>query len=354
MTSIDVDLRAVTKRFDQTVAVDNVSLAIEHGRFVTLLGPSGCGKTTLLRVIAGFETPDEGRVFLDGVDVTDLPPHKRDVHTVFQAYALFPHLTVAENIAFGLKRKGVAKAKVKELVAEALDLVRLPDLGDRVPAQLSGGQQQRVAIARAVVLEPPVLLLDEPLGALDRKLREEMQIELKELQRRLGISFVFVTHDQDEALAMSDVVVVMNSGRIEQMGTPREIYERPATRFIADFVGVTNVLTGVVRSVENGLVTVEAAGGRVVVPADLAEGAEAEIAVRPERIRFASDDDEHAIRGTVESARYLGDVTHWHVRLDDGAAWVVLSQNDGKASGVEPGRRVRLAWAPEHTIRFRQ
>ena len=345
-----VSLTNVTKRFGQTLAVDGVSLDVAPGEFVTLLGPSGCGKTTLLRMIAGFETPDSGTVRLGGEDVTALPPYKRDVHTVFQQYALFPHLTVAGNVAFGLKRAGVAKKDLGEKVEEALDLVRLPGLGDRYPSQLSGGQQQRVAIARAVVLEPRVLLLDEPLGALDRKLREAMQTELKELQRRLEISFVFVTHDQDEALAMSDRVVVMNGGRVEQAGEPREIYERPHTRFIAEFVGVTNVLEGVVASSDGANSVVEARGQRVPVAAKLAPGSEVRIAIRPEKIRFVGASDEGAIPGTVEGARYLGDVTHWHVRLDDETTWTVFARDDGGAGQIAPGRRVGLAWAPEHGV----
>ncbi len=303
-------------------AVDGVSLDVDAGEFVTLLGPSGCGKTTLLRVVAGFERPDSGTVMLGTDDVTDVPPHRRDVHTVFQQYALFPHLTVAGNVAFGLKRKKIARDEVSRRVGEALDLVRLPGHDDRYPAQLSGGQQQRVAIARALVLEPRVLLLDEPLGALDRKLREEMQTELKELQRRLGMSFVFVTHDQDEALAMSDRVVVMNAGKIEQAASPREIYERPATRFVADFVGVTNVAKGMG---ENG----------------------ATVAVRPEKIRFVDAGESGALAGTVEGARYLGDVTHWRVRLDDGSEWTVFARED---DALAPGSRVGLTWDHEHTI----
>ena len=315
-----VSLRDITKRFGEAVAVDGVSLDVDEGEFVTLLGPSGCGKTTLLRVVAGFERPEAGRVFLGGEDVTSVPPHRRDVHTVFQQYALFPHLSVARNVGFGLRRKGLGRADVERRVAETLDLVRLPGLGDRMPAQLSGGQQQRVAIARAVVLEPRVLLLDEPFGALDRKLREEMQSDLKALQRRLGISFVFVTHDQDEALAMSDRVVVMNEGRVEQDAPPREIYERPRTRFVAGFVGVTNVV--------------------------------GDTAVRPEKIRFVEASEAGAVPATVEDARYLGDVTHWRVRLEDGTPWIVFARNDGEAVDVAPGRRVGLAWDPEHAIRL--
>jgi spermidine/putrescine ABC transporter ATP-binding subunit len=352
MTPFDVELRSVTKRFGDTVAVDGVSLSVERGEFVTLLGPSGCGKTTLLRLIAGFEAPDSGTIQLGGTDVTDLPAYKRDVHTVFQQYALFPHLTVAENVAFGLRRKRVDRATIAASVASALEQVRLPGLDDRMPSQLSGGQQQRVAIARAVVLEPKVLLLDEPLGALDRKLREAMQTELKELQRRLGISFVFVTHDQDEALAMSDRVVVMNAGHVEQLGTPREIYERPSTEFIANFVGVTNVLSGVVSSVDGGISVVEADGGRVLLREGLAVGERVSVAVRPEKIRLVGEAEPNAIRATIEASRYLGDVTNWHVRLDGGQSWIVLAQNDGTESDVATGSRVGLAWDPEHSLRL--
>lgn len=321
MDQFDVEFQNVTKRFGATVALDGVSLSIRRGEFLTLLGPSGCGKTTLLRLIAGFERPDEGVVLLDGADVTDLPAYRRNVHTVFQHYALFPHLSVARNVSFGLERKGLSREKIRQRIVEALDLVRLPDLADRMPSQLSGGQQQRVALARALVLEPRVLLLDEPLAALDRKLRETMQLELKDLQRRLGISFVFVTHDQDEALAMSDRIAVMNGGRIEHLGTPTEVYERPRTRFTADFVGVSNILEG-----------------------------QTTLAVRPEKIRFVDAATTSAVSGTVESARYLGDVTHWHIRLDDGAVWIVYSRNDGISIPLAPGSRVGLAWDDQHAV----
>ena len=350
MGPVDVEIRHVSKRFGGTVAVDRVSLAVEQGEFVTLLGPSGCGKTTLLRLIAGLEMPDAGQILLGGRDVSGLPAHRRDVHTVFQHYALFPHLTVIGNIAFGLQRKGLKKSDVALRAARALDLVHLSGLGDRYPSQLSGGQQQRVAVARAIVLEPRVLLLDEPLGALDRRLREAMQVELKEWQSRLGISFVFVTHDQDEALAMSDRVAVMNGGRIEQLAPPAEIYERPRTRFIAEFVGVTNILDGVVAEAGGDGAIVHVAGGRVPVAARLEPGRRVQIAVRPEKIRFLEAEAAGAIRGTIEGARYLGDVTHWRVRLDDGASWTVFARNDGSAVEVGPGQRVGLGWAPEHSI----
>jgi spermidine/putrescine ABC transporter ATP-binding subunit len=339
-----VDVQNVHKRFGSTVAVDGVSLSVGEAEFVTLLGPSGCGKTTILRLIAGFEYPDLGRVFLGGTDVTDTPAHRRDVHTVFQNYALFPHLSVSGNVAFGLYRKGFDKAESARRVRDVLELVRLPDLADRFPGQLSGGQQQRVAIARAIVLEPRVLLLDEPLAALDRKLREEMQVELKALQRRLGISFVFVTHDQDEALAMSDRVVVMNQGRIEQAGSPKEVYELPSTRFTADFVGVTNVLSGRIVA-NNGEGTVlETPAGRVRVDGVHAIGDEVQLAVRPEKVRFVDVADPWCIRATVEEALYLGDVTHWYVRLADGSRWTVFAQNDGSERDAGPGTEVGVAW----------
>ena len=320
-----VSARKVTKRFGETAAVDGVSLDVAPGEFVTLLGPSGCGKTTLLRLVAGFEQPDEGEILIAGRDVTADPPHRRQVHTVFQQYALFPHLSVARNVAFGLERKRLSRNEVSRRVGEALELVRLSGLEDRLPSQLSGGQQQRVAIARAVVLEPKALLLDEPLGALDRKLREGMQSELGELQRRLGIAFVFVTHDQEEALSMSDRVVVMNAGRIEQEGAPREIYERPRTRFVAEFVGVTNLLE---RDAGGGLET---------------------IAVRPEKVRFTPPEEGGALEGTIEEARYLGDVTHWRVRVGE-RLWTVFTQNDGAGATPEVGGRVGLRWEPDHAV----
>jgi len=355
-----VSVRSVTKRYPGVAAVDGVWLDIEDGQFVTLLGPSGCGKTTLLRLIAGFETPDEGQVYFGTNDVTHVPPHERDVHTVFQQYALFPHLSVADNVAFGLRRGRVRRpaGEVARRVRESLELVRLTGYGDRMPAQLSGGQQQRVAIARAVAPGPRILLLDEPLGALDRKLREAMQIELKQLQRQLGISFVFVTHDQDEALAMSDVVVVMKEGKIEQKGEPSEIYEHPRTRFIAEFVGVTNVIVGDVESIDAGLASVRTPAGIVPVSAAanggpaLSMGDRVSVAVRPEKIRFAEARAAGAIACRVEDARYLGDVTHWRVRLLDGSTWTVFAQNDGTPEPLEPGAEVGLVWESNHAVRL--
>ena len=256
----DVELRGVTKRFDDVVAVDSIDLSVQNGEFLSLLGPSGCGKTTTLRLIAGFEQPDEGEILIAGEEVAGLPPYKRDVNTVFQSYALFPHLTVLDNVGYGLKQRGLRRPARQEKAREALALVRLEQLERRKPRQLSGGQQQRVALARALVMEPKVLLLDEPLGALDLKLRQAMQIELHEIQRRVGLTFVYVTHDQEEALTMSDRLAVFSAGRIEQVGTPAEVYERPATGFVAGFVGTSNVLReaggynrmAVLRFLENG------------------------------------------------------------------------------------------------------
>jgi putative spermidine/putrescine transport system ATP-binding protein len=316
MTAAAIRLEAVTKTFDgQVVAVDDVTLDIAAGEFFALLGPSGCGKTTTLRMIAGFELPDSGRVHVGGKDITDLPVHRREMGMVFQSYALFPHRTVAENVAFGLRMRDVPKAEIAERVEAALALVALTGLERRRPAQLSGGQQQRVALARALVVEPPVLLCDEPLGALDRKLRQQMQFELKELQKRLGVTLVFVTHDQEEALAMSDRIAVMNKGRIEQIGAPTEIYEKPRTRFVADFIGEINILdeTGQAR------------------------------ALRPEKIRLVAP-GEARVAGIVETANFLGGATLYRVRADDGRTLMAREAHAGQRSPRRPGDAVGLVW----------
>ncbi|MBU8874987.1 ABC transporter ATP-binding protein [Reyranella sp. MMS21-HV4-11] len=316
MTSAAIKLDQVTKTFDgRVMAVDAVTLDIAAGEFFSLLGPSGCGKTTSLRMIAGFEHPDSGRVHVGGKDITDLPVHKRDMGMVFQSYALFPHRTVAENVAFGLRMRDVAKPEIERRVAAALAQVALTGLETRKPGQLSGGQQQRVALARALVVEPPVLLCDEPLGALDRKLRQQMQFELKELQKRLGVTLVFVTHDQEEALAMSDRIAVMNGGRVEQVGTPTEIYERPRTRFVADFIGEINILEE---------------GGRPR-------------ALRPEKIRLVAPDGAR-VAGTVETANYLGGSTLLRVRPVAGASMLVRETHAGERASRAPGDAVGLAW----------
>ena len=333
MTSPAVRFVEVSRHFGEVRAVDGVSLEIADGEFFAMLGPSGSGKTTCLRMLAGFERPTAGRVELHGRDVTDLPPYERDVNTVFQDYALFPHLSVAENVAYGLTIQKVAKPEIRRRVGEALDLVRLPDYGPRKPAQLSGGQRQRVALARALINRPRVLLLDEPLGALDLKLRQQMQTELKAIQRQVGITFLFVTHDQEEALAMSDRLAVFNQGKIEQVGTPAEVYERPRTVFVAGFVGTTNLLLG-----------------------DLARrlGTAGPAAIRPERIRLLAPGvspgaGEASAEGSIREAVYLGMHTRYTVDLDLGGELAVVAQNldaDAADAASAQGRRVRLAWEP--------
>ena len=322
--AVDVRLLGVRKTYGDVVAVDHLDLEIEAGEFFTLLGPSGSGKTTTLRLIAGFERPDEGRVELSGVDVTNRAPYERDVNTVFQDYALFPHMTVADNVGYGLRVKGVARAKRKQRVDAALQMVRLPNVGARKPIQLSGGQRQRIALARSLVNHPRVLLLDEPLGALDLKLRQEMQIELKRIQQDVGLTFVYVTHDQEEALTMSDRLAVFNEGRIEQIGTPAEVYEHPATEFVAGFVGVSNML---VRD------------GR-------------RFTVRPEKIQMHFDGAGEGEPGHVRDVVYVGMFTRYIVELDSGGELTVVKQNleTSSSEALESrGRRVRLEWRPEHT-----
>ena len=322
MTSAAIRLEQVTKTFDgRVVAVDAVTLDIAAGEFFSLLGPSGCGKTTSLRMIAGFEHPDSGRVHVGGRDITDLPVHRRDMGMVFQSYALFPHRTVAENVAFGLRMREVPKPEIARRVQAALAQVALTGLENRRPSQLSGGQQQRVALARALVVEPPVLLCDEPLGALDRKLRQQMQFELKELQKRLGVTLVFVTHDQEEALAMSDRIAVMNKGRVEQVGSPTEIYERPRTRFVADFIGEINIL----------------------------EDKGAARALRPEKIRLVQPDGAR-LAGSVETANYLGGSTLLRVRAGDGRSLLVRETHSGERASRAPGDAVGLAWNDQDAV----
>ena len=319
-----VRLSGIRRAYGDVVAVAGIDLDIGAGEFFTLLGPSGSGKTTTLRVIAGFERPDSGRVDLQGLDVTRVAPSQRAVNTVFQDYALFPHMTVAENVEYGLRVKGMARRDRRARVEAMLERVRLPGVGDRKPVQLSGGQRQRVALARAIVNEPPVLLLDEPLGALDLKLRQEMQIFLKALQRDLGITFVYVTHDQEEALTMSDRLAVFNEGRIEQVGSPAEVYEHPQTEFVAGFVGVSNVL--------------ERDGRRFTI--------------RPEKIRMTDEGAGVGEPGAVREVVYVGMVTRYVVDLDSGGELVVVRQNletSSQEALSEQGKRVRLSWRPEHT-----
>jgi spermidine/putrescine transport system ATP-binding protein len=316
-----VSVESVRKTYGDVVALDRVSLEVRPGEFLTLLGPSGCGKTTLLRLLAGFETPDEGQLLISGRDMAGRPPYERPVNTVFQDYALFPHRTVAGNVAFGLEARGLPAAAIAEKVARALDTVRLAGLGDRRIDQLSGGQKQRVALARAVVLEPEVLLLDEPMAALDPKLRKEMQVEVKNLQERLGTTFVFVTHDQEEALVMADRIAVMSHGRIEQLDRTEAIYERPRTRFVADFLGVRNLVEATVAGVDGGLATLRTAGGLVFRAADdggYSPGSAVCVGIRSERVHMdGAPDGDNTLAGTLDDEIYLGDRTDWRVRADD-------------------------------------
>jgi ABC-type Fe3+/spermidine/putrescine transport system ATPase subunit len=323
----DVELRAVTKRFDDVVAVDNVDLSVRNGEFLSLLGPSGCGKTTTLRLIAGFEQPDEGEILIAGQEVAGLPPYKRDVNTVFQSYALFPHLSVLDNVAYGLKQRGLRKPARESKAREALALVRLEQLERRKPRQLSGGQQQRVALARALVMEPKVLLLDEPLGALDLKVRKQLQIELKRIQHSVGITFVYVTHDQEEALVMSDRVAVMHAGHIEQLGPPREIYDEPASRFVADFIGETNFIK------QNGRV----------------------VAVRPERLQIsrATRTARDGLGGEIVTTMVIGPAIQCLVRTDGGQEVLVRQQrsgSNGEAESFREGERVVLTWPEDAAL----
>jgi spermidine/putrescine ABC transporter ATP-binding subunit len=336
-----IRLDRVTKRFPGgVVAVAGVELTVEPGEFFSLLGPSGCGKTTTLRMIAGFEEPDEGRIVIGGRDLTHVPVHHRDIGMVFQSYALFPHRTVAENVAFGLRMRKVAKPEADARVAAALAQVKLEGYEQRRPAELSGGQQQRVALARAIVIRPPVLLCDEPLGALDRKLRQAMQVELKELQRALGVTLVFVTHDQEEALAMSDRIGVMNSGRLEQVGAPAEIYDRPRTRFVAEFIGEINLIEG---TISGGRFA--AADGRGL-PAPAAGDGPAALALRPEKLRIVAP-GEGVIEGVVSDASFLGDQVLYSVALAGGRRLLVKEGNPGTGALRRNGAAVGLRWEPQ-------
>jgi spermidine/putrescine transport system ATP-binding protein len=359
----DIRLEGVTKRFAETLAVDDLSLEIPRGSFFAMLGPSGCGKTTTLRMVGGFEDPTAGRVFLGGIDVTDHPPFRRDVNTVFQSYALFPHLSVERNVSFGLERKKVGKEEVRQRVGDILDLVQLTGLGKRRPQQLSGGQQQRVALARALVNHPRALLLDEPLGALDLRLRRQLQIELKRIQADIGITFVHVTHDQEEALTMADTIAVMNEGRIEQMGSGEELYERPRTEFVANFLGISNLVDGTVGSRDGTMATFDAEEGeRVFVPSDRfanVNGGPIRIGIRPEKIEIASSDStreassasRNVIHGRVTVASYLGTSIQYVVETKTGRELTVIAPNrDGGADSIGPGRDVSLAWDPDHTF----
>jgi len=345
-----VRLESVVKRFGALTAVDHLDLQIGRGEFFSMLGPSGCGKTTTLRMIAGFEQPDEGELFLEGKSVSRIPPYERNVNTVFQSYALFEHLTVWDNVAFGLRRKKVPDAEIKKRVADMLDLVRLRPKATARPRQLSGGQQQRVALARALVNLPAVLLLDEPLGSLDLQLRKQMQIELKQIQRKVGITFVYVTHDQEEALTMSDRIAVMNEGVLQQVGNAEEIYEQPANAFVAGFIGISNLLPGTVEDHSVRLTTGQ------LIPAQLEPGMKAGeqvlVCVRPEKLQLNGPDGAHAsVEGTVVETVYLGTATQYMVELAPDVRLVAIENNVHTARRQDRlalGSKLSLAWLPEH------
>ena len=346
-----VKLEAVTKVFDETVAVDAVDLEIEEGEFFSLLGPSGCGKTTTLRMIGGFEEPTNGRILLGDRDVTHVPAYRREVNTVFQSYALFPHLDVAENIAYGLKRRKVPGADIRRRVGEMLELVELPGFGNRKVNQLSGGQQQRVALARALVNQPQVLLLDEPLGALDLKLRKQMQLELKRIQSEVGITFIYVTHDQDEAMTMSNRIAVMRAGRFEQVGAPQAVYEAPSTEFVASFLGASNLLIGEVVSKDGQHAKIAlAAGATVSVPATRVskDRGPVRVGIRPEKLHIAINGaaaDDNSLEAVIAASTYSGATTTYSCTTADGAQVLVYVQN--LSSDDEPmpeGAKVTLSW----------
>ncbi|MGE4481901.1 ABC transporter ATP-binding protein [Acidocella sp.] len=359
LTRHDVRLENVIKQFGGWTAVDNISLTVKGGEFFSLLGPSGCGKSTTLSMIGGFETPTSGAIYLGGDDVSRQPPYKRDVNTVFQSYALFPHLDIFENVAFGLRRKGLSKSEVEKRVTEMLELVDLTSFTKRKPGQLSGGQAQRVAVARALVNKPKLLLLDEPLGALDLKLRKQMQIELKRIQSEIGITFLFVTHDQEEAMAMSDRLAVMSKGKIEQVGTPAEVYDHPATEFVASFLGASNLIPGIVAESGTDSVLVKLEDGALVkLPASALRakaGDSVKIGVRPEKFHILSATENaepgwNVIEAKTGVSVYLG-VSHQYIMENTtGRPLSVYAQNSGRGEGIAPGESVRLAWNPAHTF----
>ena len=362
MPAVDVRLVDVVKRFGDVFAVDHIDLEVHDGEFFSLLGPSGCGKTTTLRMIGGFEEPTSGLIELQGEDVTWLPPFKRNVNTVFQNYALFPHLTIYENVAFGLRRRNVPDREVRSRVTEMLALVELPGYEKRKPTQISGGQAQRVALARALINRPAVLLLDEPLGALDLKLRKQMQVELKRIQQEVGITFIYVTHDQEEAMTMSDRIAVMNRGRYEQLGDPEGLYERPATPFVAGFLGVSNLLPGMVQGKDDRYATVKLADDTLIrAPSAMVDGrTDISVGVRPEKIRLREPAEtdptptgHNQLRGVVRDASYLGVSTQYQVEARGGARLTVYEQNVERATRAElwaPGEEVLLTWSPDHSF----
>ncbi len=347
-------LKSVRKSFGRTVAVDDFSLEVAQGEFVALLGPSGCGKTTTLRIVAGFERPDAGEVEIRGEVATDKPPYRRDIGVVFQSYALFPHMSVFDNVAYGLRMRKVGRAELGERVRSALQLVHLEGLDDRYPRQLSGGQQQRVAVARAVVIRPSVLLFDEPLSNLDARLRQEMRRELRQLQRSLQIATIFVTHDQEEALSMADRIVVMNAGRMEQVGTPEEIYRTPASAFVMAFIGECNLLRGEIAALDGGSALFAADSGskfRLVLAPGLRAGVSGTVAIRPEDLLMLSGDQDlpsgfNHLAGTVQIVTYLGPVCHYQVRVEGGDCLLIYEQG-GHGRRVSEGEQVRVAWPVE-------
>jgi spermidine/putrescine ABC transporter ATP-binding subunit len=354
MSLIDVELKSVTKRFGEVVAVDDVSLQIEKGEFFSLLGPSGCGKTTIMRMVSGFETPTRGEIEIGGRNMRNILPFKRPTNLVFQHLALFPHMTVFKNIAFSLEMRGMAKAEIRQRVGEILDLIQLPGYAERKISQLSGGQKQRVAIARALVNEPTVLLLDEPLGALDLKLREQMQLELKRIQREVGATFVYVTHDQKEAITMSDSIAVMNHGVVEQIGDSSGIYERPRTAFVAHFIGETNLFSGRVTGAAGGSAVVDCAGLSIKTEtgAPISAGQTVNVSVRPEKIRIGRGLDglDNAYEAVVEEVIYQGSSTNYQTRLPGGRLVTVTVQNAEMDGGFKAGEGVRIGWQPEKGI----
>jgi spermidine/putrescine transport system ATP-binding protein len=350
--TVAVELSAVTKRFGEFIAVDELTLDIYEGEFFSLLGPSGCGKTTTLRMIAGFEEPTEGDISVGGDPMRGVPPYRRPVNTVFQSYAIFPHLNVFDNVAFGLRRSGVKGEELHKRVTDACEMVQLSGFEKRKPSMLSGGQQQRVALARALVNRPEVLLLDEPLGALDLKLRKEMQLYLKDLQHEVGITFIYVTHDQEEALTMSDRIAVMNEGKVQQVANPPTLYELPRNRFVADFIGQTNVFSGMVESVSGKRITLSTPSGKVEATAREAEvevGSEAHATVRPEKIRFDSEGD-NVITARIRQIVYLGVSTQYIAELPDGEKLVLYQQNSREDANPDIGEEVAVVWDARHCL----
>jgi spermidine/putrescine transport system ATP-binding protein len=352
----DLILKNLTKSYGDFNAVDDLSLVIPKGSFFALLGPSGCGKTTTLRMVAGLEEPTAGSIFVGETDITDMKPYRRPVNTVFQNYALFPHLSIFENIAFGLRRRGISDAEVKTAVDKVLNLVELPQLATRKPNQLSGGQQQRIAVARAIVNRPALLLLDEPLGALDLKLRRQMQIELKWIQTEIGITFVHVTHDQEEAMTMADTIAVMNKGKIEQMGTPEDLYDSPKTAFVANFLGQSNLIPGEVSGNDGNNLIVDLFGTKVAVPKarSSAHGSSVLVGVRPEKFRIAAEGKStHGnvlTGGVVSDVSYIGVSTQYQVEMPWGKEVMVFEQNDDDEEMLRKGAKVVLSWEPLFTF----